>query len=260
MLGETLKGAGQQIWERITSPLSSTLVLSWIVWNYRVILAILSDLDINAKFVVLNELTNLSCNATRLIWGPLVTTLVLIFFYPFPARFVYWFWRKQQHALRATRQRIEGETLLTTEESRRILTATYETERQYQTEIDRREAEIRRLKDLLKPMDRRPPENDSTNEKRKQVEGVTSDGVTEVEMKVLRVLGKEENRTGDQMTVEQVRKATSLQRVETTFALQSLIAKNLIGSGWSGDHEATVYGLQAAGREILLKSSAQQGE
>ena len=51
---------------------------------------------------------------------PALTSLAYLFLYPFPAKWVYEFTREQQKKILAIRRRIEEETPLTIEDSRRI--------------------------------------------------------------------------------------------------------------------------------------------
>jgi hypothetical protein len=86
--------------------------------------------------------------------GPLLTSLVFLFGYPYPARFVFRFWRQKQKELRDIRMIIENESLLTLEQSKRIRRQIIEIQTDYDQQIRKLEDELERYKSALASKDK----------------------------------------------------------------------------------------------------------
>lgn len=160
MINELIKTVKAHLYDRVTSPLAGALIISWCLWNYPILITILSSHDPQQKIEFIQ--TSL-INYTRSIWGPLFTSLFFIFIYPFPARFVYWFWRKQKKALRDIKQKIEDEELLSKEESRAIRKEMFTLQIDQDNEIKRKNEEILNLRTLI---DERTQELESVRKKK----------------------------------------------------------------------------------------------
>jgi len=83
---------------------------------------------------------------------PLLTTVLFIFFYPYPARAVFEFTRKQQKRLKEIRQRIEDETPLTVEESKQIRTAALQAQLLYEKDMQTLTEENQQLRAELQKL------------------------------------------------------------------------------------------------------------
>jgi len=137
------------LYDRVTSPLLSSFLISWVLWNHRLFaILISSDLKILEKFYYIDHklypgVAELCLHG--MLW-PLLSALLLIFAYPIPARWVYEYVRKEQKALKQIQQRIEEETLLTVEESRKLRALMRDAARSFEEEIQERDIEILSLK------------------------------------------------------------------------------------------------------------------
>ena len=150
MISEFYRTIKAHLYERTTSPLAGALIISWCLWNYSVFIILFSSLPPSEKINLIQaSLVDYKISAV----GPLVTAAFFIFAYPFPARFVYWFTRKQQKILRDVRQKVEDEELLTKEESHNLRRELDNVQIEYEQEIERKTDEINRLKELLKARD-----------------------------------------------------------------------------------------------------------
>jgi len=145
MIDEFVKTMKANLYERATSPLAGAFIISWCVWNYQIIIYLISYESPQDKINFIQ--TCLSFKTSFLF--PLLTATFFIFVYPYPARVAYWFWRKQKKAMRDIRQKIEEEELLTPAESRDIKRKIYALESEYDAEIKRKDDEIKDLKILL---------------------------------------------------------------------------------------------------------------
>jgi hypothetical protein len=156
-VGKTIKAI---LYDRITSPLFGTFVLSWCGWNWRLILLFLTDssTDVVKKFQYVDSdiypsISVILCHGFLL---PLTTTAFFIYVYPWFAKKVYGYWREQQNELKRLQVEKDGEKPLTKEEAQEITNQALLSELQYQEEREKREARIKDLENLVKSLQ---PEN-----------------------------------------------------------------------------------------------------
>ncbi len=157
MWNDILKTIKAQLYERAISPLSGVFVLSWCLWNYRFITVLFSSLSVTEKFGFIESqlFPDWSTYVLRGFLYPLFTTVLIIFLYPYPARYVYEFWRKRQKELKEIRQKIEDETPLTVEESRQIRKQVYALIEEHDAELRKKDDEISKLKETIEAFNKK---------------------------------------------------------------------------------------------------------
>jgi hypothetical protein len=91
MFDELKKSISALLYERTTSPLFGTLVVSWSVWNWKIIYLTFfiseNKLIGKNKIEYISENYNDNCN---LYWFPLISTAILITLIPFISNGAYW--------------------------------------------------------------------------------------------------------------------------------------------------------------------------
>lgn len=145
MIDEFIKTIKANLYERSTSPIAGAFIISWCSWNYRILIYLFSDESPKAKIDAIQNLTNIKVG----LFYPLLVAAFFIFVYPYPARFTYWFWRKQKTAMRVIRQKIESEELLSREESRDIKRQMDNLQTEQNKVIERKDTEITDLKKII---------------------------------------------------------------------------------------------------------------
>ncbi len=91
------KTLGSVIDERLSSPLISSFLIAWSVWNYKVFFILFADMPLKDRFKWLHDerFSGMDFLANG-IGLPLIFTLVYIYWLPVPARLVYEAWRENQ--------------------------------------------------------------------------------------------------------------------------------------------------------------------
>lgn len=147
MLDDVVKTVKSQLYDRLNSPLSSTFIIAWCLWNWRFILLLVSDINVLEKFSHVETKIYPSWYElfTNGIFCPLITTILVIFVYPIPSMYVYEYSRNQQKKLKEIRQKIDDEMPLTKEEAKEIRHRVFETEHKYESERKQREERIKEL-------------------------------------------------------------------------------------------------------------------
>lgn len=118
MITESLNSIKAYLYDRTSSPLLGSLIVSWSAWNYKFIMLILSNLSYSDKLRMISILYDTYME----FWGigilfPLSTSLIYLFVFPYPALVVYKFSLKRRLDLNKIKQENENSKLLTAEES-----------------------------------------------------------------------------------------------------------------------------------------------
>ncbi|EGS0844697.1 TPA: hypothetical protein ACIS18_003579, partial [Salmonella enterica subsp. enterica serovar Birkenhead] len=167
---DLIKTVKAQLYDRLTSPLLGCFLLSWVIWNYKFIFTLFSDMKIEDKFKFIDG-SIYSGDYSHLIYGlllPFVTTLFFIFIYPYPAKFAYAFFRKRQVELKEIQQKIDDETPLTRDEARKIRSDAVKMSIEFEQEIEKLREENLSLRNIIKKINDNQ-DVDSTNMSEKQV-------------------------------------------------------------------------------------------
>lgn len=151
MFEEITKAVRTHFSERMTSPLAGAFAFSWSAWNYRLFIVIFSGESVESKFNLIDKyiFPSICSYMTNGLFYPLATALSYIFIYPYPSKMTYSFNLKKQREILEIRRKIEEETPLTLEDSRRIRSDIAVKEQSFYEELDRKEREIDRLKSQL---------------------------------------------------------------------------------------------------------------
>lgn len=87
MLEELSKEVKAQLYDRAKSPLFGGFVIAWLAWNIRAILVLFSELKYAEKIAAWEKLyPNSDAWITSGIVFPLLSAVVFILLYPYPAR------------------------------------------------------------------------------------------------------------------------------------------------------------------------------
>jgi hypothetical protein len=157
MIDSIIKDFKASLYERTASPLFVTFIASWAIWNFRMIIAILSSGELEPKLAKLDKLIAPEFWDRVLQFGlyPLLSSLAFLIIYPYPARWVYKYWQTQQKLLKETRQKIEDETPLTLIEARKIRSQFGELQSRYRKDIDERDTTISDLREKCDGLEQR---------------------------------------------------------------------------------------------------------
>lgn len=148
--------------ERISSPLIGGFIISWIFWNYKTILIILSTKSVEDKFLYIDHIiyNNLQSFVLHGMLYPLITSLLFIFIFPYPEKLIYKYWHINKRKLKEVKQEIDSEIRLSKQESRDLLESIIKKESEYYENLEKKEKEIKNLKDIILRNDGIPKNDD----------------------------------------------------------------------------------------------------
>ena len=121
------------IYDRLNNPLALSFVVSWVLWNYRFLFILFSGLEVPWKLKLASQV-NFPEQGDFFLRGILYPTLSSVGFiiaYPYISRWVYDYWHTREQELKALRDKIEGATLLTADESRELRTRLINAEKEF---------------------------------------------------------------------------------------------------------------------------------
>ncbi len=164
MFSDVSKSIKATLYERVTSPLFGSFSISWIIWNYKTILVLISSLKVKEKisFIESSYPDILSLSLQGFIF-PLISAVLFILIYPYPAKWIYRYWSKRQKELKDIKQEIDDTSLLTLKESREIRRELVKLESEYESEIEKTKLEINNLKSVILNLEEKNSTSKSIN-------------------------------------------------------------------------------------------------
>ncbi|EKF9659542.1 hypothetical protein O1C77_003563 [Vibrio cholerae] len=155
MFEDITKSIKANLYDRVSSPLFGAFAISWLLWNFKVVLVVFSSLTAIEKINYLEGTLVYSDTVDLILRGllyPVFSSIAFLVLYPIPAKWAFGYWSRKQKELKVLKQEIEDETPLTLEESRRIRRDSVRLEIEFEEEIARKEEEIVRLKEVIQSL------------------------------------------------------------------------------------------------------------
>lgn len=245
MLDDIFQATRQSLLERLASPLLGSFVLAWCMWNWKFLVILFSSATVTQTFALIQRIV-FPGTLEIILYGvllPLISALLYVFVYPYPARYVYEFTLKRQHELNETKKRIADETPLTVEESRRLRADYVEYERKQKKIIADLHEEVTRLNAALEA---RTPKQEL--EGFLAGEDFSHPGPTPTQIEVLRLIEKS---GGEAFEPEIIRKSAST-KTQIEYDIGELVQQNLVTRSYRSSHKAYLIKFTHEGRKALL--------
>jgi hypothetical protein len=171
MIEETKKSIQSILSQRVSSPFYGTLIISWLIWNWKIIYL---TLFISEKKITESKIDFIVTNyseTTYLLWFPLLSTIILLTIVPFITNGAYWLdlvfnnWREN------TKNTIERKQLLTIEQSIVLREQIVNMEKRFDSLLADKNSEIEQMKLIINNYNKtgnlngikRDIQNDNTN-------------------------------------------------------------------------------------------------
>lgn len=155
MIDDVTKSIKAQLYDRISSPLFSSFVLSWLAWNYKFAIVAMSSATAEKKFQLIDALFSdpLSVYLRGGLY-PLLTALAIIFLYPYPARFIYRFSRQQHQQLKVIQTEIDDSTPMTKDEAKKLRRESLARSEELEAQLEKVRLESTHLKERIVELQR----------------------------------------------------------------------------------------------------------
>lgn len=246
MIDELVKTIRLHLSERLTSPLMGAFIVSWCAWNYRTLLVALSGEAVLTKLYIIDHHLYPDINSVLLqgVVAPMATAVIYLFGYPFPAKWVYTFTRQRQREILEIRRRIEDETPLTAEDSKRIRNELARAEHEYFTGLERKDAEIARLKAQLAAQDNRSQRTETP------ASDAPTGGLPRDLLNMLNLIDKHGGKVREEAAVSKA----GVPKIEAEYQLGELERRQLVSRLHDPSAGGYVYKFTHEGRAALLQS------
>lgn len=250
MFEEILTSFRASLRERVTSPLLGTFGIAWVLWNYRLLAVLFSTSTYTEKFEYIDAVLYGGDFSKRVLCqfvGPAISTLIFVYAYPVLAKFVFKYWRTKQQETRQIRLEIDNKTLLTKEESFKLMQQLATLESEFEAQISERDNQISKLKEALRSKVSAETASVSENPPPWMAKPKS---YSDAEKAVLRILGDLE-RKGQRIS-EVVFLQNSDDRLAMKAALDALIEANKVTNDFEADYNDDMLALTPAGRKDSL--------
>lgn len=151
MLDDITTTIKAQLYERVTSPLLGSFLISWCLINYKLILILFSSLPAPEKitYIEFNLFSSAHDYMLKGVFFPLIATLAIILVYPYPAAKIYEISRNNRKKLKEIQQKIDDETPITRDEARKIRKNAVQIHIEFEEQTKRKDSEIELLKSAV---------------------------------------------------------------------------------------------------------------
>ncbi|MND87508.1 hypothetical protein D3C76_528290 [compost metagenome] len=151
MLNDIATSIKAQLYDRVSSPLLGSFIISWCLWNWKFLLILTSGLSATEKilYIDLNIFNSIPKYILNGLAAPSAITLLIIYVYPIPARIIYRITRGHQRDLKEIQQTIDDETPMPLAEARELRQLLRSVQTQHEEELARKISENSSLKNNM---------------------------------------------------------------------------------------------------------------
>lgn len=156
MIDETKKSIQGILAQRISSPFYGTLVVSWLLWNWKIIYL---TFFVTEKIIKQNKIDYITANYSNfnhLVLFPFISTIVILTLIPFLTNAAFWLdlnfdkWRIDKKI------EIEKKQLLTIEQSISLREQILNMENRFESLLSDKNSEIAQLKVIINELEKKP--------------------------------------------------------------------------------------------------------
>jgi hypothetical protein len=246
MIDEILDSTKSSLADRISSPLLGSFLVSWCIWNWKFLVILFSDAGVTQTFslvesVAFSDINDILSNG---LLYPLITSLIYVFIYPFPARYVYGFMLYQKNKNNRLRQSVANETPLTLEESRQL---TAEFNEIYQKQI----LQIEELNEKISQLTLASQDKNSKELKNSKLYNYSKNEITESQIFLLQLIADQVGGASE----NGIKKIAGINTLQIVFDIEELVRKSLLERVVSIRGEGNRLRLTHEGVGVLLQKN-----
>ena len=151
MFEEISKSIKAELYERVSSPLFGAFSFSWMLWNWKFLLVLISGVKAVEKIKYIDGTLYHGWFQPIffLFLAPLISAAIFIYLYPIPAKYVFRYTKEEQKKLKEIKVEVEDDTPLSQAEHNKFRQRVSSIESNYYAELANKDAEIERLRDLI---------------------------------------------------------------------------------------------------------------
>ncbi len=143
---EIRKSINSVLYERLASPFYGTLILSWLIWNWKIVYITFFISENKIEGTKIDYIVTNYSDINYLITFPLISTLLLLTLIPFIGNGAYWLSLKFNKWKSDKKNEVEKKQLLTLEQSIQLREVIAEQEKRFDNLLLDKNTEIKQLK------------------------------------------------------------------------------------------------------------------
>ncbi|MFT6948831.1 MAG: hypothetical protein ACJARP_003265 [Vicingaceae bacterium] len=149
MIDNIKKSLSTILYERTSSPLYGTLIVSWLIWNWKIIYLTFFVSEAKIKIDKISYIIENLSEISNLIIYPLISTLILLTIIPFISNGAFWLNLKFENWKKDKKNEVEKKQLLTLEQSIEIREQLLNQENRFEKLLEDKNNEITQLKAII---------------------------------------------------------------------------------------------------------------
>lgn len=151
MIEDISKSIKADLYERVSSPLFGAFSFSWVLWNWKFLLVLISGMKASEKINYIDGTLYYGWLQPMffLFLAPLISAAIFIYLYPIPAKYVFKYTKKEQKKLKKIKVEVEDDTPLSQAEHNKLRQKITSLESSYYAELSNKDSEIERLRALI---------------------------------------------------------------------------------------------------------------
>jgi len=151
MIEDISKSIKADLYERVSSPLFGAFSFSWVLWNWKFLLVLISGMKASEKINYIDGTLYLGWLQSMffLFLAPLISAAIFIYLYPIPAKYVFKYTKEEQKKLKEIKVEVEDDTPLSQAEYNNLRQKITSLESSYYAELSNKDSEIERLRALI---------------------------------------------------------------------------------------------------------------
>lgn len=149
MIDSIKKSLSATLYERTSSPLYGTLIISWLIWNWKITYLTLFVSEDKIEVDKISYISENLCDIRYLITYPLISTLILLTIIPFISNGAFWLNLKFENWKKDKKNEVEKKQLLTLEQSIEMREQLLNQEHRFEKLLEDKNNEIKQLKAIL---------------------------------------------------------------------------------------------------------------
>lgn len=152
MIDEFKKSIQSNLYEKTRSPLYGTLIISWVIWNWKAIYYVFV-VDSSENFFTRLDCINDLTSYWTLYLGPIISSVVFLVAFEWAANYSFWLsvfyktWRSNKKHI------TEGKRLITYEQSLKLRNDIRKNEEEFEKLLQERDTEIKEMKDYIRQIE-----------------------------------------------------------------------------------------------------------
>lgn len=157
-----------RLYERISTPFAGGFILSWLLWNWHFVAALLLGGQTFPERLEYIAKAGFAPDMDSGLVYPLLSALVIVFIYPFPAMVIYWFSELTRSIFQKIKLKAESERPISADVFREVREKFAKERADLEEQLTKRESDVRRHQDRISNLEKEVEEAKKTADQQRE--------------------------------------------------------------------------------------------